>query len=491
MLARPGRLLGTPLERSGLGQTHAQAFALTRATRRSRLLRRWFERNTGPRIPTDTILVGDQTITTQAQADALAGKRVIGKILLDANNLNVVDFACEWDGSGTGATLLQVLNGRTGITIQHFLLDGKNGNISYGLSGTTFSTGCLVTNGEIRHMGGDGIRTFKSSTYRHMYVHSFRAWDEARDGVFDDQGSQSLYPHTDGVQVFRSGNLVEECWIENTDARNATGALTLIPDTDEAITSFTMRNTFIDGGANVLYIDNQNADIDNPGANGQPTGLVFENLIVGRKHRADVWRHREVPSTSFTKTNVTYVDTGLPVEAYFLDGFNRANENLEARHFNRVSGVAGGLTVDTNKVRSVTTTQTTYLLDASHGIDPVNQAVEVDWHRNISTTGWLILRYLGENDYVGMQISTLKPTLYTKIGGSFVIRVTAAANVVIGDKIRVEARGQSIKLYHKDVLSGEYVMSAGVLTSGPVGMQARTSIGNPLLDNFAAWSLPA
>jgi hypothetical protein len=468
----------------------AMTFDQAWATEDYPTIRKWFQLNTGPRVELTDVLVGDQTITTQGQADALVGKMIRGKVLIDANNLELQDFGVEWDGSGTGATLLQVLNGRTGVSVHHFLLDGKNGNISYGLSGTTYSTGLLCTNGEIKRMGGDGIRLFKNSTYRHMYVHSFRPWDEAVDGVFDPNGSQSLFPHTDALQVMRTGNLVEECFIENTDADNATGALTLIPDTDEAIAAFTMQKCYVDGGGNVLYVDNQNADIDNPGANGQPSGLVFNDLLIGRNFRGDVWRHREVPSANFTKTNVRYADTGLPVEDHFIDDFNRANENVEASaaKWTRVSGVAGALAIDTNRVRINNITQSTYLVEASKPISLTDHYVEADWRSTASSSGWLIARYVDESNYVGMQINALKPALYTKINNVFT-QVSAPDNVAAGDKIRIECEGQEIRLYHKGILRVTRTLDPGVLTSGRVGMQARTTLSSAMLDNFAAGTL--
>lgn len=469
------------------GLTYAQAFAASKA-----VLQNWFELNTGPRIPLATVVTGDQTITTQGQADALAGKMVRGRVLIDANNLTLVDFGVEWDGSGTGANLLQTLNGRTGLTCQHFLLDGKDGNISYGILGTSFSTGCLFEKGEIRGMGGDAFRVHKNSTYRHLYCHGFRRWNTAVDGVYNPAGDQALYPHTDGGQGFRSGNIVEECWIENTDAENATAGFTLIPDADEAITAFTLRRSFIDGGGVPIYIDNQNNNIDSPGANGQPTGIVLEDLRIGRRHReARVIRHDEVPSANITMTNVVYADNGAAVPKVFVDDFNRANENLEVRNFDRMSGVAGQLTVDNNQVRSVSiAAQGTYLLKTAFGIDTVNHFVEADW-KSGTTTGWLIARYIDESNYVGMQINAAVPTLYTRIAGTFTIRVASPASLSAGDKVRIECFGQIIRLYHKGILRGTYDMGAGVLASGRVGMQSRTVVANPMLDNFAAGTLEA
>jgi hypothetical protein len=87
-----------------------------------------------------------------------------------------------------------------------------------------------------------------------------------------------------------------------------------------------------------------------------------------------------------------------------------------------------------------------------------------------------------------MQILALKPALYTRIGGTF-SQVSAPADVVVGDNIRIECDEQTIRLYHKGVLVVTRTLAAGILTSGRVGIQARTTIANPLLDNFAAGTL--
>jgi hypothetical protein len=466
--------------------TFTQAFASSSA-----ILRNWFEINTGPTVPLTTVVTGTQTITTQGQADALVGKLVRGRVVISASDLELQDFGVEWDGSGTGVLLVEATDGVDNVHLHHFLIDGKYGNISYGLGGTTFSETWLVENGEIRGCGGDGVRTFKNSTYKQLYVHSFRDWNEANDGVYDPNGSQSLFPHTDAIQTIRSGNTVTECWLENTRATNATSGCIVKSDTDEQITSFTMTKCYVDGGGVPFYIDNANADIDNPGTHGQPIGLVFTDILVGRNHReARVWRHSEVPSSSFTKTNILYADTRTAVPEVFVDGFNRANENLEANAFwNRISGAAGALTVDTNRVRSTATAQSTFLIDDGI-ISNTNHAVETDW-RSSTTTGWMLARYVDENNYVGMQILAAAPVLYTRIGGTFTVRVTSATSLTAGDKVRIECFGQEIRLWHKGVLRGTYTMDPGVLTSGRVGIQARTTIANPMTDNFLAETIEA
>jgi hypothetical protein len=471
--------------RPAQGLTFDQAFASTPS-----VLENWFQLNTGPRVALTTVLTGTQTITTQGQADALVGKLVRGKVVISASDLDLADFGVEWDGSGTGVLLIEATDGVDNVHLHHFLADGKYGNISYGVGGTTFSENWLVENGEIRAMGGDGIRTFKNSTYKQMYLHTFRSWNEAVDGVFDPNGSQSLFPHTDGVQTIRSGNTVTECWIENTTATNATSACIVKSDTDEQITSFTMTKCYINGGGVVFYIDNANSDIDSPGTFLQPIGLVFSNIRVGRDYRDTVWRHSEVPSTSFTKTNILYADTGTAVPAVFVDDFNRANENLEANAFwNRISGAAGALTVDTNRVRSTATAQSTFLLDDGI-ISNTNHAVETDW-RSGTTTGWMLARYVDENNYVGMQILASIPTLYKRVAGTFTSYTPGVTSITAGDKVRIECFGQEIRLYHKGILRTTATLGAGELTSGRVGLQARTTIANPMTDNFLAETIEA
>lgn len=471
--------------KSAANLTFAQAFAEPNA----KVLRDWFERNTGPRYDVSSVVTGTVVLTTQAEANAIIGKTIRGKVQINANNLDVHDFAVEWDGTGTGTLLLEALNGVTGCTVHHFLLDGKMGNVSYGLGGTSFSTGWTVEYGEIRQMGGDAVRTFKSSTYRYLYCHSFRPWVTARDGVYDINGSQSLYPHTDAIQTLRSGNTVQYCWFENTSAQNATSACIVKPDADEAITSFTLDSSYLDGGGVVFYVDNANSDADDPGANGQPTGLVFSNLRIGRNFRDTVWRHSEVPSTSFTKTNIVYDDTDRAVEDLFVDTFNRANENLEANaNWQRVSGTAGAIAISTNRLASTVTTQSTYLIADALPVDRTNHFVEINW-RGGTTTGWLLARYTDENNYVGMQLLASVPTLYKRVGGTFFILAASPSSLTAGDLVRIECRRQQLMFWHKGILRATVNLPAGELTTGKVGIQARTVIAADMADNFVAGSL--
>lgn len=454
-------------------------------------LRSWFVKNTGPRLPLDTVFVGDYQIDDQADADALAGVLVRGRVFINATVGNILDFGVEWDGEGTGDNLVQTVNGST-ATIEHFLLDGGYAKISYGLVGTTYSEGVTARYGDIRRMGGDGLRCHKNSTYQYLYIHDFRPWNVETDGPWNPAGDQSVYPHTDGIQVFRPGNVVNRCFVENTTASNATAALTLKPDADEAITSFTFSESYINGGGCNFYVDNQANNIDAPGANGQPTGLIFDDIWVGRDSRDNcVWRHDEVPSSSFTKTDVVWADTKSPVMALFVDDFNRANEALETRNFDRVSGVAGQLAINANQVQSVSiAAQGTYLVKEAEGIDPVNHFIEGDW-KSGTTTGWLLARYADENNYVGMQILAGFPTLYNRIATNFLVRGASVAPLVAGDKIRIECRGRVVKFYHKGILRVSHDMGPGVLTSGRVGPQSRSVIANPMMDNLVAGSLSA
>jgi hypothetical protein len=474
---------------SAEGMTFAEAFAVRGDLDLARL-RKWFELNTGPSVEIDpTPVVGTVTISNQAGADALVGKRVIGKIVIDAADIELRDFIVDWDHSGTGTLLLELANGVDGAHIHHFLLDGHMGNVSYGLGGTTFSENLLVEYGEIRQMGGDAIRTHKNSTYRWLYCHSFRNWVESRDGVFNWDGDQSIFPHPDVIQTIRSGNLVEECFFDISASSTSTSVCIIKPDADEQINGFTMRRCVVDGGGATFYIDNANSNIDNPGANGQPINLVFEDILVGRKYRDTVWRHGEVPSANITKTNIRYIDDLSPVEDFFLDDFNRTNENLEARNFDRVSGVAGQLAINTNQVQSVSiAAQGTYLLKETYGVDPVDHFVEADW-KSGTTTGWLIARYVDEQNYVGMQILASAPAIYARINNVFYLQGSSAASLTAGDKVRIECRGQQVDFYHKGVLRKTFTLPAGVLTSGRVGLQSRTTVANPMCDNFAAGTL--
>jgi len=55
--------------------------------------------------------------------------------------------------------------------------------------------------------------------------------------------------------------------------------------------------------------------------------------------------------------------------------------------------------------------------------------------------------------------------------------------------VRIECHGQEIQFWHKRVLQATVEPNAGVLTSGRVGIQARTVAATPMPDNFAAGTL--
>ena len=289
-------------------------------------LQAWFRDNCRPRVPVTDIYIGDYAINNQADADALVGKTVKGRVRIYASGtattkLDVRDFGVQWDGVSTGIAntmLVELMNGADNVHIHHFLLDGRNGLTTSGIFGTLYSEGVLAELGEIRRMGNDGFRTHKNSVYRRLYVRSFRAWSDA-DGPYDTNASQDLCPHSDGSQTLRSGNLIEECWIDNTPAANGTSAVIIMSGTNETIDGATVRRCYLNGGGYTVHIHNANVSLTNPGPYGYPQNIVLADNIFGRNYRLGLWSHGDVPSDNITKSGNVWADTRLPVpDAYYV-----------------------------------------------------------------------------------------------------------------------------------------------------------------------------
>ena len=284
-------------------------------------LQSWFWENCRPRVPVTNIHMGDYLIHNQADADALVGKTVRGRVRIYASGsavtrLDIRDFGVQWDGVSTGLAntrLVELMNGASNIYIHHFLLDGDNGLTTSGIYGTTYSANLLVELGEIRRVGNDGFCTHKKSVYRRLYVHAFRAWNEATDGVYNSKDSQDFCSHSDGFQTLRSGNLVEECWIDNTIAANGTSAMMIKSDTNETIDGLIVRRCYLNGGGYTVHIHNANGSLTNPGPYGYPCNIVLTNNLFGRNYRLGLWSHGDVPSDNITKSGNVWADTRLPV----------------------------------------------------------------------------------------------------------------------------------------------------------------------------------
>lgn len=172
------------------------------------------------------------------------------------------------------------------------------------------------------------------------------------------------------------------------------------------------------------------------------------------------------------------------------DDFTRADANLEANaNWQRVSGVAGALAVSSNRLASTSTTQSTYLIADALPVSRQDHFVEADWNGG-SNTGWLIARYADENNYVGVQVLALVPTLYTRIGGTFTVIGAGGAHVA-GNRLRIECRRQQIRLLQNGLVVAAVVLPDNVLATGKVGLQARSTTAANMADNFAAGTLRA
>jgi hypothetical protein len=278
------------------------------------LLEQWHRANSGPTHGIIREFKGLYYIRNQYDADQLIGTRVVGGVVIEVSSVDIRDFEVIYSGNHheTPDILVEIRNGSSNISISDFRVDGGNALLTIGIGGTAYSRNVTLLRGEVKQCGFDGIRAFKDSRYEEMYVHSMRAWDEEEDGHYNGNGPQSLYPHTDAIQVIRSGNAIINSWIENTIAENATSALMVKPDADERISSLVVRGSYLNGGSSVIHIHNKNANKSDPGLNGNPSGLIFEQNLIGRNYKYRVWDNHDVLISGITSAGNIWFDSGLP-----------------------------------------------------------------------------------------------------------------------------------------------------------------------------------
>ena len=270
-------------------------------------LRAWHSDNCKPNIPL-TQYVGNVVLTSQASADAIRGKAVLGSVTVRASNLVIEDFAIEWDGNDNTRSLLDFDGSASGCTVRRFDINGKKAKTVIGIGGASYSAGHLFEFGTIRNYGFDAIRLFKNSTYRRLFVHSPFEWDSASMGPYNSGESQLIYPHTDVAQAIRSGAVMQECWLENGSADNATSCIMCKSDTNEQIDGFELSDSYLNGGHYTVSVHNKNGTKTNPGEYGHPINVRILRNIFGRGYRVGVLSH-SVPDSSIAFSGNRWADT--------------------------------------------------------------------------------------------------------------------------------------------------------------------------------------
>lgn len=262
----------------------------------------WHQTNSGPTTGL-TPISGIQTIANQTDADNLAGTEVTGAVKVTASGLTLSNFKVIHDG--TNDILIEMVGGVDNITVTDFECDGQNASDSTCFGGTSFSENILIERADIHSVFQVGIRAHALSTYRHVYMHDMLAWNSGTMGTYLPAGDPTIYPDTDGFLTLRSGNVIEECYLESPATENNTSLLWTKADITAApITAWTVRRCYLDGAQYTVRIYD--------GAVETTSGVVLEDNLFGPNYGTGIFEY-DVGAGDITFTNNVWSDDLTPV----------------------------------------------------------------------------------------------------------------------------------------------------------------------------------
>ncbi|MBW4329603.1 hypothetical protein KY084_01770 [Stakelama sp. CBK3Z-3] len=275
-------------------------------------LETWFRVACGSRVPiTDTIEAAPYTIATQADADALVGKRVIGWIDITASGIELRDCAVlgaaidpeayvyDVDANGwpSGQTaqdkraalnamhrqLVMVEAAASNAHIHHIQIDGAGERAYSGIGGASYATGLVVDHCDIAACGDDAIKAPIGAVIERNYIHDMLAWDAAAYGPYYGAPNDVRYPHMDGIQFVRGYGVVQENWLGMPASANCTSAVIVRPDTGQASDTGAFQRNYVAGSNNYpIQFITQNGTLTNPGAVN--TGIVIGGNRISRDY---------------------------------------------------------------------------------------------------------------------------------------------------------------------------------------------------------------
>lgn len=266
------------------------------------VLRQWFVDNTGPRVAIDTAnpINGTVTINSQADADAIKGKLIVGGIDWRASNVIAEDFEVR----SIGGRCLNFSDPGTdprGNEIRYFKLDGGDYQRSTGLGGISYFQ-ANVHHAEIVRCGDDSARWGAGGCiYEYLFIHDVREWNTTTDGTY----SSSTDPHTDGIQCVRgSGHRLRYSWVDlGTKSPNDTGVL-LIKADSAAISDMMVESNYLNGGHYTCFVHD--------GGGGSTTGVTISNNRFGRNYGTGLWSFSPA-GKSVTRSGNVWADTKAAV----------------------------------------------------------------------------------------------------------------------------------------------------------------------------------
>lgn len=290
-----------------IGDSYTLAFNSSTAT-----LEAWFQANTGPRVPIVSFYSGTYEVNTQADASALTGKRVTGRINVNCA-CNLADFeviGIPAVGLSTHYNLINILV--SNVTVGYFFADGVDERAYSGFGGTGYRTNIYLHHGEIVRTGDDGGKGFTSSRYEYLYIYDQRDWDTGTDGVYNLAANNIQYPHSDSIQFFRPFNTIFRCWLKNGVSDQAISASLWNDDVLVDMTGIIIRQSFI-GGGSVYSIHAANTGTSHP--SGQIiSGNLFSRSYGGYPGNPPISLNG-VPASAIDITGNVWEDTRTPIPA--------------------------------------------------------------------------------------------------------------------------------------------------------------------------------
>jgi len=267
------------------------------------VLRNWHESHSGPTVPVTKTVTGMVTVASQADADALVGAHLVGKLRITASNVRLHDFKMTNDGNSSIQNIMvNVLGGKSGIVIEDVEFDGGGYlNTSAVIAGETWSHMTVRRAEFSRHL--DAVRGFEGSDYQHLYVH-----DPLGDPTYTGGDGTK---HADAFQVIRSGVgtggiRLTESWLDHgVTAPNVMSAVFLKTDAGP-ITDVVVEHNYINGGkaASVLVED---------GGKGAPTNVAVRNNRFGRDYQRALWAGAGVNNgAGYDRSGNVWSDTLTP-----------------------------------------------------------------------------------------------------------------------------------------------------------------------------------
>lgn len=277
--------------------THAQVFDSGDVA----ALLEWYLQNTGPRRPIQWV-GGVYDVTDAATAAAVQGKgydriRLVGP---GASGVTLSNFYCS-AASGFLVELVDSAGTPSNVTVRNALLDGQDSWTSTGIGGVSYANGLRVERVRVRRCGADGIRPSQGAIVEDCIVHEAPAWNPSVHGTYDPNGSQTLYPHTDALQLIRGGVTARRCWLETPTAANGTGATMIKPGSDlMLIDGVLVERCYLSGGGYSVHV--------HPNGTSVPTNVTYRDNRFGRAYRDGLWSHPTMPAGSVAKVDNRWID---------------------------------------------------------------------------------------------------------------------------------------------------------------------------------------